>query len=386
MTDAAATSSKRTVLVVDDTPDNLAFIAALLSDQYRVKVANSGPKALAVARSADPPDLILLDVMMPGMSGFEVCEQLKADPGTAGIPVVFLTANTGAEDEKRGFDIGGADYITKPISPAVTIARVRTHLENKLAADFMRDQNAYLETEVQRRVKENAAMEDVSLLTLAVLAENRDTFSFNRILRMRSYVRTLANRLAALAVAHADLSPNTIELLARTAPLHNIGEIGIPDRIRLYPGKPSAEDHEVFKTHTRIGRDLLARAAQTLGVDLPILRVAQEMAYAHHERWDGFGYPEGLAGEQIPLGARLVAVADAYDGQVFPGIYDTAATHDEAVKAVENAAGTHLDPDVVLAFTAEQETFRDIAQQLGDSDEDRAHRIRYMEQAIAEQV
>ncbi|HSW16471.1 MAG TPA: HD domain-containing phosphohydrolase [Ramlibacter sp.] len=375
-----------TILAVDDTPDNLTLISELLKPYYRVKAVINGAKALEVARGAEPPDLILLDIMMPGMDGYEVCAQLKSDPRTAGIPIIFLTAMSGVEDEKRGLDLGAADYITKPISPPITLARVRTQLQNKQAADFLRDQNSFLETEVRRRMQENDAIQDMTILALAGLAENRDAVSNNRIMRTRSYVRVLCGALKSRAPHNVFLTPNNIQLIARTAPLHNIGEVGIPDRIRLNPAPLSQEDREVFKTHTRIARDVLARAAAGMKADAPFLQLAQQMAYSHHERWDGFGYPEGLAGEDIPLAARIVAVADAYDELVFPGIYQEPSTHERAVEAVRARGGSLFDPLVIDAFEEVGDLFRQIALRLADSERDRARRIHYIEQAIAEQA
>ena len=307
---------KKTILVVDDTPDNLSLMAGLLKDEYRVKLANNGEKALAAVRGAGPPDLILLDIMMPGMSGYEVCEQLKADPATQRIPVIFLTAMTATEDEKKGLDLGAADYITKPISPPILMARVKTQLENKAAADFLRDQAEYLRTEVEKQTRLVSAIQDVTILAMASLAETRDSDTGNHIRRTQYYVQELAHRLKDHTRFRAFLTPDNIELLFKSAPLHDIGKVGIPDRILLKPGRFEPEEMEIMKTHTTLGRDAIVHAETALSIEVDFLTMAKEIAYSHQEKWNGSGYPEGLSGDDIPISARLMAVADVYDALI----------------------------------------------------------------------
>jgi len=363
-------SDPATILVVDDTPANLDLMAGLLQDRYRVKVAINGDKALQIARSESPPDLILLDIMMPGLSGYEVCEQLKQDPATRAIPIIFLTAMSATEDETRGLQLGAVDFITKPVNPPIVLARVATQLQLKAAADFLRDQNSFLEAEVQRRTHDLIAIQDVTIQMMTGLAETRDSETGNHIRRTQHYVKALAQQLRSHPRYGSQLDDRTIDLLFRSAPLHDIGKVGIPDRILLKPGRFTPEEFAIMQTHTTLGRDAIASAERQLGVEVEFLRVAKEIAYSHQEKWDGSGYPQGLAGEEIPLSARLMALADVYDALISHRIYKEAMSHDEAAAIIEEGRGRHFDPDVVEAFRAVAGEFQAIAQRFGDSDAD----------------
>ncbi len=358
------------VLVVDDTPLNLQLMSAVLKGHYRVKVANHGAKALAIAQSETPPDIILLDVMMPEMDGYEVCRRLKQDPATAAIPVIFLTAKNEVDDETRGFACGAVDYIAKPISPPIVMARVQAHLQLKRMADFLRDQNEFLEQEVARRTLEISAIQDVTIRAMASLAETRDTDTGNHIRRTQNYVRALAMQLRNHPRFAPDLNDRFIEMLFKSAPLHDIGKVGIPDRILLKPGRLTFEEFEVMKTHTTLGRDAIAQAESELGMEVEFLQVAKEIAYGHQEKWDGSGYPEGLRGDAIPVSARLMAVADVYDALISRRVYKEGMSHDKAVGVIAEGKGTHFDPDMVDAFLAIADDFRAIAERYADSDED----------------
>lgn len=366
--DALDFTQKPTILVVDDTPANLSLMASLLKGHYRVKVANSGEKALEFARMAPVPDLILLDIMMPGLSGYDVIKVLKSEAVTRHIPVVFLTAMSSAEDETVGLELGAADYITKPITPAVVLARVRTQLENKAAADFLRDQASFLEDEVASRTVELGALQDVTILAMASLAETRDSDTGNHIRRTQHYVRLLARQVQSHPRFGYFLDNATIELLFKSAPLHDIGKVGIPDRILLKPGRFTPEEFEVMKTHTTLGRDAIAAAEKQLGKEVEFLRHAKDIAYYHQEKWDGSGYPDGLAGEDIPIAARLMAVADVYDALISRRVYKEGMPHEKAVEIIVEGRGSHFDPDLVDAFLAVQDEFRAVAQRYTDSD------------------
>ncbi|MDH4567011.1 two-component system response regulator [Pseudomonas sp. BN414] len=366
----ASLGEKPTVLIVDDTPDNLTLLADLLKVIYRVKAARDGDKALQIAGSDDKPDLILLDVMMPGLSGFDVCRQLKAQPHTRDIPVIFLTTQGAVEDELRGLELGAVDYITKPINPPTVLLRVDNHLKIKAAADFLRDQNDFLEQEIARRTQEVIAIQDVTIQALASLAETRDNETGNHIRRTQHYVQALAEHLKDHPRFAAELDENTRRLLYKSAPLHDIGKIGIPDSILLKPGRLTMEEFEVMKTHTTLGRDALQRAEDQLGVEVPFLRLAKEIAYGHQEKWDGSGYPEGRAGDRIPLSARLMAVADVYDALISRRVYKPGISHEDAVALISEERGRHFDPDVVDAFLAIKEQFQAIAERYADSEQD----------------
>jgi len=357
-----------TVLVVDDTPDNLALMSSLLKDHYRVKVANHGEKGLRIANAEVPPDLILLDIMMPDIDGYEVCRRLKAEPRTRDIPVIFLTARSEVEDETKGLELGAADYITKPISPPIVLARVRTHLALKASADFLRDKSDFLEREVAMRTLEVHAIQDVTIMAMASLAETRDNETGNHIRRTQLYVRRLAEQLRHHPRFSDFLSERNIELLFKSAPLHDIGKIGIPDLILLKPGKLTPEEFEVMKTHTTLGRNAIEDAERRLGMEVVFLTLAKEIAYSHQEKWDGSGYPLGLAGDAIPISARLMALADVYDALISKRVYKPAFTHEVACDIVIKGRGSHFDPDITDAFIEIAEDFRAIAQKYADDE------------------
>jgi putative two-component system response regulator len=368
MSSALDFTAKPTVLIVDDTPENLKLMNGLLREDYRTKVANSGARALALATADPRPDLVLLDIMMPEMDGYEVCRRLKADAATQDIPVIFLTAKVEIEDEQQGFDVGAVDYITKPISPPIVLARVKTQLSLKAAADFLRDKNAYLETEVQKRTREVQVVQDVTIMAMASLAETRDNETGNHIRRTQNYVRALAGKLRDHSRFRSQLDDETIELLYKSAPLHDIGKVGIPDAILLKPGKLTPEEFEVMKTHTTLGRDAILAAERLINAPSTFLRLAREIAHYHQEKWDGSGYPEKLAGEAIPVSARLMAVADVYDALISRRVYKPPFPHDEAVQIIRAGRDQHFDPDMVDAFVAVQGEFKAIAERYADSE------------------
>ena len=298
---AAPGEERPRVLVVDDTPENLHLMHGLLRERYRVLLANGGVAALRLARLEPRPDLILLDIMMPELDGYAVCEALKADAETAPIPVIFLTARSQVEDEERGFRSGCVDYITKPISPPTLLARVANHLALKAASDRLAHNNRYLIEEVERRTREVQMVQDVTIMAMASMAETRDNETGMHIRRTQNYVRTLAERLRKLRLeAHQEagrespyndeeLSDEMIETMYKSAPLHDIGKVGIPDAILLKPGPLDAAEFAIMKTHTTLGLETIAAAEKRLDVPSSFLSVARQIAYSHHERWDGRG-------------------------------------------------------------------------------------------------
>ncbi|MFZ4535986.1 response regulator [Propionivibrio sp.] len=359
---------RATILVVDDTPENLDLMSSLLKDDYKVKVANGGEKALRIAQAENPPDLILLDILMPGMDGYQVLDGLKHDPRTRDIPVIFLTAKAEVEDEKMGLELGAVDYITKPISAPIVLARVKTQLALKAAADFLRDKAAFLEEEVAKRTREVRAIQDVTILAMASLAETRDSDTGNHIRRTQYYVKALAEHLKTTPRFAWFLTEANIDLLFKSAPLHDIGKVGIADRILLKPGHFDSQEFEIMKTHAALGRDAIAHAEKSLGADVGFLRMAKEIALSHQEKWDGSGYPEGLSGDEIPIAARLMAIADVYDALISRRVYKEAMPHENAVQIIADGKASHFDPDMVDAFLLIHEEFRAIARRFADSD------------------
>ncbi|MFO1263745.1 MAG: two-component system response regulator [Rhodoferax sp.] len=365
---------KPTILVVDDTPDNLTLMSGLLKGIYRIKLANSGESALKILAADELPDLILLDIMMPGLNGYEVCQWVKENPRTRDIPIIFLTAMTATEDEKKGLELGAADFITKPINPPIVMARVATQLQVKAAADFLKDKNDYLEAEAVKRTRELAAIQDVTILAMASLAETRDNDTGNHIRRTQHYVQLLARHLKDHDRFRSFLDERTITLLFKSAPLHDIGKVGIPDRILLKPGRFEPHEFEVMKTHCQLGRDAIQHAEDQLGLEVDFLKYAKEIAYGHQEKWDGSGYPEGLAGEAIPASARLMAVADVYDALISRRVYKAGMPHEKALAIIREGRGSHFDPDIVDAFLVLADQFQAVAQRYADSDEELAQK------------
>ena len=361
-----APTGKPTILVVDDTPDNITLLCGLLGDQYKNKVATNGQKALQIAFAEPHPDLILLDIMMPGMDGYEVCRQLQANPSTSSIPVIFLTAKSQDEDEARGFSLGAVDYITKPITPAILIARVQTHIALKQARAFLQEQNTRLEDQVRERTKQLEGLQDALIISMASLAETRDNETGHHIRRTQYYIQELARYMSGNPKFSECLTPKDIDLIYKTAPLHDIGKVGVPDRILLKPGRLTAEEFDEMKRHTTYGRDTLDAAEKTLGTQVNFLKTAKNIAYYHHEKWDGSGYPEGLFGEDIPVCARLMAIVDVYDALISRRPYKEPMTHDQAYNIIIEGSGTHFDPDVVQAFVEIKNRVAEIAVEYAD--------------------
>ena len=369
-----ANKDKPTILIVDDTPDNIMLLSRLLKDKYNTKVANNGSLALQIAQATPGLDLILLDVMMPGLDGYETCRQLKANPVTADIPVIFLTAKNQVEDEAMGLSLGAVDYIAKPISPPILFARVATQLTLLDARRQLQAHNENLEKLVQDRTAQLALMQEAIIMAMGTLAETRDNAAVTKgdhhIRRTQHYVRALARHLQHHPRFAADLTDENIELLYRSVPLHDIGKVGIPDRILLKPGVLDREEFEVMKLHAVYGRDTIMLVEKHIGGTNGFLMFAREIAHSHQEKWDGSGYPDRLAGEQIPLSARLMAVADVYDALISRRVYKPAFTHQQALDVMRKGRGTHFDPDVLDAFFEIEGQFAAIADEFRDADPD----------------
>jgi putative two-component system response regulator len=324
---------KPTILVVDDTPANLTLMSALLKDDYKVKLANSGERGLAIAFSDSPPDLILLDIMMPEMDGYEVCTRLK---------------------------------------------------KLKEAADFLRDKTEYLDAEVRRRTAEIIAIQDVTIQIVTSLAETRDPETGNHIRRTQFYVKALAEKLKTHPRFLHDLTAHNIETFYKSAPLHDIGKVGIPDKILLKPGKFEGNEFEIMKNHARLGFEAIEQAEHQLGIKVDFLNAAKDIALSHHEKWDGSGYPQGLVGDKIPLSARLMAVADVYDALISRRVYKQGMPHEKAISIIKEGRGTHFDPDIVDAFLEIEAQVIGIAEKYADTDEDIAKKASHFEIAITQ--
>ncbi|WP_068829745.1 HD domain-containing phosphohydrolase [Pseudomonas sp. BMS12] len=374
------------ILLVDDTPENLTLMSELLLDSYRVKVASNGAKALRIAAESQP-DLILLDIMMPEMDGYEVCRRLKDDPATADIPVVFLTAKTELADEQQGFDLGAVDYITKPISPPIVLARVRAQLQLKASADFLRDKSEYLEWEVRRRTQDIQRLQEVTIEAMARLAAMRDNPCGKHLARIEPYMTELAGSLARQQPLLADeLNQARIAQLGKSALLYGIGKLVLPDRILLSPTPLQGKDLALLHSHALAGRDALLAAEARLGSVTDFLRDARDIVYSQHEHWDGSGYPQGLRGEQIPLAARLMAVVGAYEEMTSYRPYRQTLDHPAAVARISAASGTRFDPSVVLALIESAERFVQIAREHADDAASLHGELQRLEESLGESI
>ncbi|MBI3523462.1 MAG: two-component system response regulator [Betaproteobacteria bacterium] len=355
-----------TVLVVDDDTKNLAILGRLLRPQYEVLAAPSGERALQIATGTAKLDLILLDVLMPEMGGYDVLARLRKNPATRDIPVIFVTGLNSDEDEEKGIALGAVDYITKPYRPPVVLARVRNHLELKRARDWLKHQNTYLEAEVVRRTENLLLIQDITINALAELAETRHPETGYHIRRTQEYVRILAGRLQTHPRFSGYLTDAAIVLLTKSAPLHDIGKVGIPDYILLKPGKLNEEEWAVMKTHSRLGALAIERALREADHSIDFLDIAREIAHSHHEKWDGSGYPEGLEGDAIPIPARLMALADVFDALISRRVYKQAFPLQEVRNIIAEGRGRHFDPDMVDAFLDGFDEFAAIAERYQD--------------------
>lgn len=345
------TANKSSILIVDDTPANIDLLRGLLSSRYSLKVATSGPLALKLARSA-LPDLILLDVMMPDMNGYEVCAKLKQDEATQHIPVIFVTAESDQQAETRGFRLGAADYVTKPISAPILLARIKTHLA-------LYDQRRHLEGLVKERTAElQASNRDLEKTRFAIItqlgraAEYRDNETGMHIVRVGHFSKMLG--------LSAGLSESRADLLLHASMMHDVGKIGIPDHVLLKPGKLTSEEFEVIKTHPAIGAEIIGKH------DADLLVMAREVAISHHEKWDGSGYPFGLKGEDIPIVGRIVAITDVFDALTTCRPYKQPWPVEKAFGLIRDGSGKHFDPTLAQLFLDRADEVQQIMQRYRD--------------------
>jgi len=337
--------NKATILIVDDAPENIDVLTGILRENYKVKAALNGETAISIASAAKKPDLILLDVLMPGIDGYEVCQQLKANVETANIPVIFVTAKSEVKDEEQGFALGAVDYITKPVSPPLVLARVKTQLA-------LYDQSRHLEKLVQKRTAELNETRSEIIRCLGRAAEFKDNETGMHVIRMSWFSRFLAEQIGK--------SEQWCDLLYNAAPMHDIGKIGIPDRVLLKPGKLDNEEWDIMQKHVEYGAEILGEHSS------PLLQLAKEVAVYHHEKWNGKGYPNGVSGKDIPISARIVAIADVYDALTSERPYKKAWTEERAIALLEEEAGTHFDPSLVAEFVKCLPKVREIQAQYRD--------------------
>ena len=322
-----------TILVADDSPQNIELLSRVLGQDYRIKVATSGDKALKIVYSDEPPDLVLLDIMMPDLSGHEVCRRIKANPDRRRIPIIFVTAMSPIEDEALGLSLGAVDYITKPISPPLVQARVRTHLA-------LYDQSRELERMVAQRTNERVATRQQIIRRLGRAAEFKDNETGNHVVRM--------SHISRLVAQQAGMGPEAVQLVFQAAAMHDVGKIGVPDHILLKPGPLTDEERQIMRRHPQIGADIIGKH------DNELLAAARTIALTHHERWDGTGYPQGLQGEQIPIFGRIVAIADVFDALMTRRPYKPALSAQQSLAIMADERGKHFDPTLLDCFFAQQ--------------------------------
>lgn len=354
-----------TIMVVDDVPANLQLLQQMLkAKKYRVVTFPSGQLALSAA-ARTPPDLILLDINMPGMSGFEVCEQLKADEKLKEIPVIFISALTETTDKVRAFALGGLDYVTKPFQFEEVHARVKTHLRMRSMQLELEKHNFHLEKLVEEQVKEISESQMATIGALARLAESRDDDTGKHINRTQTFCKMLAERLLVDGKYVDEIDQSFIDNIYHAAVLHDIGKVAIPDKILLKPARLTPEEFEIMKTHAALGAETL----RTVYLQYPknaFLSIGILLTLSHHEKWDGSGYPDGLAGEDIPLSARIMAVGDVYDALRSKRPYKEPFSHEKSCSIIMEGTGKHFDPTIIAAFSAIEADFNETFTALSD--------------------
>jgi putative two-component system response regulator len=359
-------SDRKNILIVDDISGNIKIIQAILTDEYELFVATNGQDALDIA-ATEAIDIILLDIVMPNMDGFEVCKRLKADNATKNIPVIFLTGEDRVQDEVKGLKLGAADFILKPIEPLIVRARLQTQVTLIQAQKTLIQQNARLEHVVEERTNQLVTLQDAAMVAMGALAETRDPETGNHIRRTQYYVKALAIQLRDHDRFRGFLSSDVIDLLHKSAPLHDIGKVGVPDRILLKPGKLTPEEFSEIKKHPMLGYKAILEAEKMLNsTQSHFLELGRDIILHHHEKWDGTGYPYGLNGDDIPIPARLMTMADVYDALISKRVYKSSLSHEETTAIIVKDKEIMFDPNIVDAFLQIEGQFKEIAEKFAD--------------------
>lgn len=356
---------QNTIMIVDDTNINIVILVDALKEEYRLIVAINGPKAIEMLKD-QTPDLILLDIMMPEMNGYEVLNKIKQIPTLEHIPVILLSAITDCDFKTKGFSLGAVDYITKPFEIIEVKARVKTQLKLEEVRLILENQNLILEEKVKERTELLERTNFAAIYCLAALAETRDPDTGEHIKRTQKYIRELALELQGKDKYKEILTNEYINLLYKSAPLHDIGKVGVKDSILLKAGKLTTEEFEEMKKHTIYGEHSLTVGINELGED-SFLTIAREIALTHHEKWDGTGYPSGLSKKEIPISGRLMALSDVYDALVSKRVYKDALTHEQAKRIILEGKKSHFDPEIVDAFIKRENEFIKIMEECKDN-------------------
>jgi putative two-component system response regulator len=337
------------LLIVDDDPDNRQVLERFLALKgYRTRSAPSGELALQEAER-EPPDLVLLDINMPVLGGFEVCRLLKENEKLRNIPVLFLSARDETMDKVRAFQVGGVDYVTKPFEFEEVLSRVKTHLKIRSLQITLEKHSRDLEGLVATQVKEISDSQFATIFALAKLAESRDEDTGRHLERVQVFCRLLAVNLSKRPRYRDHIGSTYIENIFHASPLHDVGKVAIRDNILLKPGKLTLDELEVMKNHSAFGAQTLEEVRSKYPKNR-LINMGIAIARFHHEKWDGSGYPDSLAGEDIPLSARIMAVADVYDALRSKRCYKLAFSHEKSRAIIFESRATHFDPSVVDAF------------------------------------
>ena len=357
----------QTILVVDDVSENRKMLSAFLSPMgYSVVEAADGKQALEKF-DIEPPDLVLLDLKMPGIDGFEVCKRLKSNPETKMVPIIVITGLADDENHLGALEYGADDFLAKPFNINFLKARLKSLLSTKQLYDQNMAYQESLKISNIELMEKLISTQDVTIVALAKLAEFRDPETGEHLERMREYAKTIARELQKKKRYKDYITEQYIENIHKSTPLHDIGKVGIPDQILLKPGKLTPEEFEIMKRHSEIGGDSLSSAIQFSGMEQSFLDMGKDIAYHHHEKWNGKGYPRGLAGENIPLTARITALADVYDALTSKRVYKEAFSHEKSKAILVEESGTSFDPEVVEAFLATENEFIAIRKEYRDN-------------------
>ncbi|MDA3852251.1 MAG: response regulator [Spirochaetaceae bacterium] len=360
------------VVIIDDSQTSIDLIKGFLRKEgYILEGVKGGLDGLKRVLQHPKPDLVLLDIKMSDLNGFEVCRSIRNHPKTHDIPVIFVTSLNDAGNETYGLKMGANDYIVKPLNAGLTRIRVRHQLELRLAEEELEEQRDKLETQVQEKTRELDITQDITIECMATLAEKRDNDSSLHITRTRQYIKVICQRLKDHP-EYKNLSEKELDLFSKSAMLHDIGKVGIPDEVLQKTETLTKEEFEILKLHTKYGRDALLEAEKTLG-STSYLTYAREIAYTHHERWDGTGYPEGLKGKGIPLSGRLMGIVDVFDTLISKKVYKEATPHDEALEFIRSEAGKLFDPLLVEVFLDCKENILKIALENPDDDKQKIY-------------
>ncbi|MCL1849468.1 MAG: response regulator [Clostridiales bacterium] len=356
-------AARETIFLVDDDITNLTIGDQALADYYNVFTVNSGSTLLRLLERRIP-DMILLDVEMPGMNGYETIKRIKSNPATSGIPVIFLTAQSASEDELEGLSLGAIDYILKPFSPVLLRKRIEMHLLVESQRHALIQFNTNLMDMVEEKTKTVVELRNAVLYTMAGLVEYRDVTTGKHIERTQAYLQILLNAIIASGLYFNEVASWDLDLVLQSAQLHDVGKISIKDDILLKPGKLTPEEFETIKGHTTNGKNIIDEI-KTMTTEQAFLDYARVFAGSHHEKWDGSGYPEGLAGEDIPLLGRVLAIVDVYDALISDRPYKQAIPHEEAVQIILDGCGTQFDPQVIGVFKQITDLFSEITSRNG---------------------